>query len=843
MVRIVLAESPNLKNMKRFLQFVSFVAIVTMQPLYLWGQSIAAQSVELFSDAPSDWQDARDLMLDEVRAEGDAVLLKLNTSAFESTRKADLDTWAMTLPKPSGVGTGTPENLDFELERFFVHPSVITVGMTSKDGYKEEEYIPQLQTFKLRLNNRTVGTLTLMKDEVMGSFHHDGQQYDLTRIKEDAYAILDFNRRTKLAPFECGVVDDDYKRADGEGQQKLVESSSNGGCVEVAVDVDNFTYLTYNNMSNATDWALAQMAGVEAIYTQELNGLVLLTVSFVHLWQTQDPMASFTNDAGGMLTNFRSTWEGTSTLDAVQRDVTHLMTKRNNTGTGGIAYLDVNCGSFAYGFSSAMSNSTTTNINSYSWNLDVVSHELGHNFGANHTHWCGWPGGPIDNCAAAEGGCNNGPAVSSGTIMSYCHTTSTGKTLVFHPVVEQNALIPKMSAASCYGACDGWTAPECSITNIQGGVQQACDPLTLTYTQQVIISHEYAPASGFLIVNGYQTTISNSPQSVNLIGEPADGQNENVSAYFTSDEGCALTKTNAFTHRQPCCGQFRLTYVDPSSNILRIRNEADCPGQLTEWGLLTPDGFTHLTDLVSQGQNLTVDPGETVQISWAAGLVHDWIMLFLPTSVAYDYVQWGSNAPANIYFLQYDELDVIWPGGGDVFIDALPPYSYTGSGEYGVEQWSGQDIPCEITNIEVTSATSCDETTNTYDLTYQVTWVGTPDTGGLSVNGTSYSTSGNILTQTVTLPADGTWTSLTATFDDEPTCTSTLGNAYFGPQSCAVCPADVNNNGAIEVSDVLDVLSEFGCASGCSPNFDLDGDDSITVADILLVLSAFGEIC
>ena len=68
-----------------------------------------------------------------------------------------------------------------------------------------------------------------------------------------------------------------------------MEQRMDGGCVEVAIDVDNFTYLTYNNMSNATDWALAQMAGVSAIYTQELNGLVLLQASYVHLWQTLTP--------------------------------------------------------------------------------------------------------------------------------------------------------------------------------------------------------------------------------------------------------------------------------------------------------------------------------------------------------------------------------------------------------------------------------------------------------------------------------------------------------------------------------------------------------------------------
>ena len=123
-------------------------------------------------------------------------------------------------------------------------------------------------------------------------------------------------------------------------------------------------------------------------------------------------MSNFNNDAGAMLDNFRSTWLNTSSLASVQRDVTHLMTKRGNTGTGGIATagsdLDVNCDKVldkgrraTYGnggFSAGMTNSTSTFIGSYSWNLDVVSHELGHNFGSNHTHWCGWSGGPIDDC-------------------------------------------------------------------------------------------------------------------------------------------------------------------------------------------------------------------------------------------------------------------------------------------------------------------------------------------------------------------------------------------------------------------------------------------------------------
>jgi hypothetical protein len=160
-----------------------------------------------------------------------------------------------------------------------------------------------------------------------------------------------------------------------------------------------------------------------------------------------------------------------------------------------------------------------------------------------------------------------------------------------------------------------------------------------------------------------------------------------------------------------------------------------------------------------------------------------------------------------------------------------------------VEEWNGQQVGCSINNLAVVEATECDPVTNAYDVTFQVDWVGAPDTGGLTVNGVSYGISGTSLTETITVPADEAWLALTATFDAEPTCTATEANAYLSPAACATCPADVNGNGAVEVSDVLLVLSEFGCDTDCNPLTDFDGDTAVTVSDVLFVLSAFGEGC
>jgi hypothetical protein len=56
-----------------------------------------------------------------------------------------------------------------------------------------------------------------------------------------------------------------------------------------------------------------------------------------------DPYASFVGNAGAMLDAFRMEWLNNPDLANRPSDLIHLMTRRPDTGTGGIAYLNVVC--------------------------------------------------------------------------------------------------------------------------------------------------------------------------------------------------------------------------------------------------------------------------------------------------------------------------------------------------------------------------------------------------------------------------------------------------------------------------------------------------------------------
>jgi len=60
-------------------------------------------------------------------------------------------------------------------------------------------------------------------------------------------------------------------------------------------------------------------------------------------------------------------------------------------------------------------------------------------------------------------------------------------------------------------------------------------------------------------------------------------------------------------------------------------------------------------------------------------------------------------------------------------------------------------------------------------------------------------------------------------------------------ESVVACFGDLNNDSSVTVADLLLILSEFGCLSGCTT--DINNDGVTSVSDLLELLSVFGTTC
>lgn len=212
-----------------------------------------------------------------------------------------------------------------------------------------------------------------------------------------------------------------------------------------------------------TDFQLFQIFGSSTLLTNYVTGLigavsdqyltdVQTTLSIAYLgihttsndgWSTQETAGT---DAGDLLDEFMSDWGSSWPEEA---DLAHFLS--GDSLGGGVAYVNVLCNnSFGFGVSANLNGAInwvtwTGQSAATTWDFVVVAHELGHNFGSQHTHdYCP----PLDHCVTPN--CDGTSSCSRGTIMSYCHVSCGGLAnidLFFHPV---NANIMRQRVnASC----------------------------------------------------------------------------------------------------------------------------------------------------------------------------------------------------------------------------------------------------------------------------------------------------------------------------------------------------------------------------------------------------------
>ncbi len=196
-------------------------------------------------------------------------------------------------------------------------------------------------------------------------------------------------------------------------------------CVTMYFEIDKNLYqANNNNTTTTTNWMTSVFNNVQTLYA---NDGISIAIKNIFIWTTQDPYEGIGTSSSDYLFKFnevRPVFDG---------DVGQLV-GIDPGGLGGVA-VTINGLCSQDNFSYADVTTSYSSVPTYSWTIEVISHEFGHLLGSPHTHGCYWNGDDtaIDGCGQqagySEGSCPQAPIPSSsvkGTIMSYCHLTNAG---------------------------------------------------------------------------------------------------------------------------------------------------------------------------------------------------------------------------------------------------------------------------------------------------------------------------------------------------------------------------------------------------------------------------------
>ncbi|HVK47428.1 MAG TPA: M12 family metallo-peptidase [Pseudobacter sp.] len=355
--------------------------------------------------------------------------------------------------------------------------------------------------------------ISFTENEVSGVILGKEGNLNLAKVAgEEQYILFNDNNLTRPKTSICNTTDDvrvnEQLQVNSYTPPNIPGFSTYLNCTALYFETEYDIYLANSSsVPNVESFVTAFYNQIAIIYENEA---IPTNLSEIYVWTSTDPYS-------GSIDATLSTFETTRT--SFNGDLGHLLSFRNNGGKGNIDGLCDPQVDDRLGYSGITS--TYSNFPVYSWNLSLVAHELGHQFGSRHTHACVWNGNntAIDGCSTTEGGCASPAIPAKGTIMSYCDISpgpGIDLTLGFGP--QPGALI-RSKVLACKGG-----------TNLTG------DDLICTSKNYSLSSTPTGATISWSVTPTGIATISGSGTSVTLTNAGSGSGEVTLRATFTG--GC-----------------------------------------------------------------------------------------------------------------------------------------------------------------------------------------------------------------------------------------------------------------------------------------------------------------